>query len=195
MQSDPALVRTLFFVTAITWLVLEIRQSQNHRPEASAADGGSRPVVRLSYVIGVVGAVIGQKAIPSAAIGTTTLASWIGIVIVWLGVGLRFWSFHTLGRYVTFTFTFTVQTSPDQPVISEGPYRLIRHPSYAGVLFASVGVGLIIGNWAALAFLVTAIASGLVYRIRIEERALSQDLGGRYQSYAESRKRLVPFVW
>jgi protein-S-isoprenylcysteine O-methyltransferase Ste14 len=191
MQSDPALVRTLFLVTVVIWLVLEVRQAQNHRPEANPADGGSRPIVRLSYVIGVVGAVIGQKAVPSAAIGSQTLTSWIGLVIVWCGVGLRFWSFHTLGRY----FTFTVQTRPDQPVISAGPYRVIRHPSYAGVLLASVGVGFIIGNWASLAFLATAITCGLVYRINIEERALSQDLGGRYQSYAESRKRLVPFVW
>ncbi len=38
------------------------------------------------------------------------------------------------------------------------------------------------------------VRCGLVYRIGIEERALSRDLGGRYQAYAESRKRLVPFV-
>jgi protein-S-isoprenylcysteine O-methyltransferase Ste14 len=56
-------------------------------------------------------------------------------------------------------------------------------------------VGRVIGNWASLAVLTAAITGGLCCRITVEERALSQDLGGSYQSYAEGRKRLVPFVW
>jgi protein-S-isoprenylcysteine O-methyltransferase Ste14 len=191
MQTDPPLVRALYLVTLVIWVVLEIRQSQNHRPEASPADGGSRPVLRTTLVIGVVGSLLVRKAVPAATIGSQPLVSWIGLVILWCGVGLRFWSFHTLGSY----FTFTVQTSPDQTVISSGPYGVIRHPSYAGVLLACLGAGLVIGNWASLALLLIAVTCGIVYRINIEERALSQDLGGRYQSYAESRKRLVPFVW
>ncbi len=115
----------------------------------------------------------------------------IGLVVLWCGFGLRLWSFQTLGRY----FTFTVQTSAEQPVISAGPYRLLRHPGYAGILLAVIGVGCTIDNWVSLVVLVVAIASGLIYRITVEERALSRDLDGRYQSYAEHRKRLVPFLW
>jgi protein-S-isoprenylcysteine O-methyltransferase Ste14 len=88
-----------------------------------------------------------------------------------------------------------VQTSQDQPVISTGPYRVVRHPGYAGILAAVVGLGFVIDNWVSLVVLTVAIAGGLIYRIGVEERALARDLGGRYQSYAESRKRLVPFVW
>jgi protein-S-isoprenylcysteine O-methyltransferase Ste14 len=116
---------------------------------------------------------------------------WIGLFCLWFGVGLRLWSFRTLGRY----FTFTVQTSQDQPVVSTGPYRVIRQPGYAGILLAVIGLGVIINNWASLIVLTGAITCGIIYRITIEERALSLDLGGRYQSYAEGRKRLVPFVW
>jgi hypothetical protein len=60
---------------------------------------------------------------------------------------------HTLGRY----FTFTVQTSRDQPVITARPYRLIRHPSYAGLLMVIVAVGLFIGNWLSLLCLIVAV--------------------------------------
>jgi hypothetical protein len=49
-----------------------------------------------------------------------------------------------LGRF----FTFTAQTSPDQPVISAGPCRVISHPGYAGCLLAIVGVGFLFDNWA-----------------------------------------------
>ena len=72
---------------------------------------------------------------------------------------------------------------------------MIRHPGYAGLLLAVIGLGFVIDNWASLVVLTAAIACGIIYRIIVEERALSRDLGGRYQSYAESRKRLVPFVW
>ena len=191
LSTGPPLLRTLYLVTVVIWLVLEIRQGQQHRPEAVTADRGSLPVVRLSVVGAAAGAVIVKRFVPSATIGSEVLASWIGLVLLWCGVGLRFWSFHTLGRY----FTFTVQTSQDQPVISAGPYRVIRHPSYAGVLLAVVGLGLSIHNWASLVVLTVVISCGLVYRITVEERALSRDLGGRYQSYAASRKRLVPFIW
>jgi protein-S-isoprenylcysteine O-methyltransferase Ste14 len=80
-------------------------------------------------------------------------------------------------------------------VVSVGPYRVIRHPGYAGVLLSMVGLGLIIGNWVSVAFLVVGLAAGLVYRIKVEEDALSRDLGGRYQAYAMHRKRLIPYRW
>ena len=112
-------------------------------------------------------------------------------MLFWTGIALRLWSFHTLGRY----FTFTVQTSRDQPVIVAGPYRLIRHPSYAGLLLVLTAVGLFIGNWWSLMWLTGIIAAGLVFRIRVEERALSRNLGDRYRRYAETHKRLVPFIW
>ena len=43
--------------------------------------------------------------------------------------------------------------------------------------------------------LTVAVAGGLVFRIRVEERALMQNLGADYRSYAATHKRLVPFVW
>jgi protein-S-isoprenylcysteine O-methyltransferase Ste14 len=48
-----------------------------------------------------------------------------------------------LGHY----FTFTVMTSANQPVITTGPYRVLRHPSYAGILLVLAGIGLSYGNW------------------------------------------------
>jgi protein-S-isoprenylcysteine O-methyltransferase Ste14 len=182
-------VRTLLFVTLALWLALELRQGLRHRPEATSSDAGSRPVIQLSP--GIVGGLLVRRSLPSFSVRPEVLASWIGVIFVWCGIILRFWSFHTLGRY----FTLTVQTSADQPVISAGPYRVIRHPSYAGILLIVLGAGFLIGNWVSLVLLTVAASCGLVYRIRVEERALSRDLGGKYQLYAEGRKRLVPFIW
>ena len=80
-------------------------------------------------------------------------------------------------------------------MITGGPYRVIRHPSYAGILLAVMGLGLFIGNWLSLASLTIAVACGLVFRIRVEERVLLQNLGDDYRCYAATYKRLVPFIW
>jgi protein-S-isoprenylcysteine O-methyltransferase Ste14 len=72
---------------------------------------------------------------------------------------------------------------------------VIRHPSYAGILLAVVGLGFYLGNWLSLIVLVTAITVAIVYRIRVEERALVGELGDAYRVYAATHKRLVPYVW
>ena len=189
--NDSSVVHALFLVTVVVWLILELRQSRNQRPEAYHADRGSRSVIRLSILIAYAAAITTRRFAPSATVRPEILTTSIGLVFMWCGMGLRFWSFQTLGHY----FTFTVQTSHDQPVISAGPYRVVRHPSYAGILLALIGLGFMIDNWASLVVLVVVALCGLIYRIIVEERALSQDLGGRYQSYASGRKRLIPFIW
>ncbi len=187
----PPLVHGLLIATAIVWCILEFRQSTNRRPDARTVAGGRAFPVRLGAVAGVVLAALSRRFAPGAAIGSATLVAWIGLVFLWAGVGLRFWAFHTLGRY----FTFVVQTSADQPVISDGPYRFVRHPGYTGILVAVAGIGLILDNWLSLVTLVAAVLCGLVLRIRVEERALLAALGDRYADFAAGRKRLFPYVW
>ncbi len=80
-------------------------------------------------------------------------------------------------------------------MITNGPYRLLRHPSYAGLLLIVMAVGLLIGNWWSLLCLTVAMAGALVFRIGIEERALMHRVDDSYGIYAATRKRLVPFIW
>jgi protein-S-isoprenylcysteine O-methyltransferase Ste14 len=190
MPSTPPVVVALIVAAGI-WYFIETRQALLQRPEARSADRMSTRVVRASAVIAAAIAIAAQRTVPSARMPFGSLALWIGLAFLACGTGLRLWSFRSLGRY----FTFTVQTSQDQPVISAGPYRVIRHPGYTGSLLAVMGVGFLLRNWLSLVILSGVIFCGLVYRIRVEERALSRDLGGRYQVYAEGRKRLVPFIW
>jgi protein-S-isoprenylcysteine O-methyltransferase Ste14 len=82
-----------------------------------------------------------------------------------------------------------------QPVIESGPYRWLRHPSYSGLLLAFAGCGVMVGDWAGLLGSVGIVLAALVFRIRVEERALTAALGQRYVTFASRRARLVPFVW
>lgn len=88
----------------------------------------------------------------------------------------------------------TIQTVADQKVISTGPYALIRHPMYAGVLVMVTGVPLALGSLWGLAVL-ALITPILIWRILDEEKLLKSDLPG-YVDYAQKvRYRLVPYLW
>ncbi len=97
-----------------------------------------------------------------------------------------------LGRY----FTTSVAVAPEQTVIEAGPYRLIRHPSYTGLLMILLGFGLsLTNNWLSLLVMMGCALIGLSYRIQVEERVLQEHLGQRYQEYMRRTKRLIPFVF
>src|SRR5690348_8125841 len=180
----------LFACTIVVWLMLEIPQALKRRPEASSADRGSLLIVRVSMTVAFALAGLALR-IPTASVGDGTVSFGLGLVMMWCGIGLRFWSFRTLGRY----FTFSVMTSADQPVVTSGPYRFVRHPSYLGVILMLTGLGATDGNWLSLTALALVPLIGFIYRIHVEEAALSMTLGSAYTSYASGRKRLMPHVW
>lgn len=88
----------------------------------------------------------------------------------------------------------TVEKFEEQKVISTGPYALVRHPMYAGVLVMMVGVPLALGAWGGLAILLVMIP-GLVWRILDEEKLLRLELPGYTEYMKTVRSRLVPYVW
>ena len=130
------------------------------------------------------------RIVPAAAIRPGAVAFAAGMVILLAGLVLRGWSFKALGEY----FTHTVMVSSDQPVITTGPYRLLRHPGYTGFLLACTGVGLASANWAGLAAMALLTLTSC-WRIHVEENALLTTLGDRYRGYAAQHKRLVPLIW
>ena len=184
------LATALFACSLAVWAVSELRQSLNRRADGTPVDRDSLVVVRLCAVAGSLVAAL-ALAVKAAAFPYNDVVFGLSLCVVWAGIVVRWWSFRTLGRY----FTFTVMTSRNQPVISTGPYRLLRHPSYTGILLVLAGIGLSYGNWLSLTTLIVFPLAGLINRIRVEEAALSATLGPAYTSYAHSRKRLIPFVW
>ncbi len=189
--AHNTLTATLSAVTLVTWQVFELRQSLRRRPGAHLTDHGSNLLLRGVAAVGWLVAALATARLPGAAIAGQPAAFVAGLVVAWAGLWLRVSAFHTLGEY----FTFHVQTSEDQPVITTGPYRFVRHPSYSGLELIFVGVGLLYGNWLGLAALASLPMVAIFYRIRIEERVLGAELGDAYRSFASSRARMVPYVW
>ena len=119
------------------------------------------------------------------------LAIGLGAVLVALGIVLRQWAARTLGA----SFTRSVVVRANQPIVYDGPYRVVRHPAYAGDLLAATGLGLTLGNWLSLGIIVVGFVIASVVRVVAEESALEGHPGASYRTYARGRKRLLPGIW
>jgi protein-S-isoprenylcysteine O-methyltransferase Ste14 len=116
-------------------------------------------------------------------------AHFLGFSIFLLGVCYRLWAIWTLGQF----YSHRVRTLPEHRIVSSGPYRLTRHPAYAGMILLNAGVVLYFLNWVTLCIFVFALVPAIVLRIGIEERVLFGIEG--YPEFAKRRKRLFPLVW
>src|SRR5207245_10781324 len=115
---------------------------------------------------------------------------YLGILLMFLGVLVRQYAIAILGRF----FSLTVQIAEDHKVVEKGPYRLVRHPSYTGVLITFAGLGLAVQSLGALLVLLLFFVISFGYRMHVEERALLSGLGQDYASYMKRTKRLIPFL-
>jgi protein-S-isoprenylcysteine O-methyltransferase Ste14 len=87
-----------------------------------------------------------------------------------------------------------IKVEEDQRVIMTGPYSLVRHPMYVGVLIMAIGVPLALCAWWGLAILILVVP-GLAWRILDEEKLLKKDLPGYTEYMQKVRYRLVPYLW
>ena len=138
--------------------------------------------------------------------------AWLaGCVLMGLGGGLRLLCYRTLGKF----FTWTLAVRKDHALITEGPYSVVRHPSYVGSLMLGVGAVLCHvspGSWyrecigwdtvAGRAF--TAVWVGwsllvpalLMARAKREDEVLRKEFGSEWEAYAQRTPyRLFPFIY
>lgn len=183
-----------FYAVLVVFALLEwrVRLRSAFNREGAPSDRRSLLWVYLSVVGGLVGGFLLATHVRTAAIPD---ARWpifvLGLVLMVCGVALRQWAVWLLSGY----FTIDVRVHAGQTVVEAGPYRWVRHPSYAGMLLTLAGIGLALGNWAGLVALIVLPSAGLVHRIRVEERALLDGLGEQYRRFAAHRAHLIPGVW
>jgi len=123
--------------------------------------------------------------------GWSDTVFWIGFAVLILSLAFRLWAIAVLGS----SFRTTVETHENQQVVRSGPYRLLRHPSYTGLLLACLGFGIAVQNWLSLLLAVALPLTALLYRIHVEEKELVASLEAKYQRYQEETKKLIPWIW
>jgi protein-S-isoprenylcysteine O-methyltransferase Ste14 len=179
-------------LTLAGWAVLELGLRVRERLQgrgSAARDRATRALIAITLGTAIaLAAVIASRTTAPPIAGPYRAA---GLIVMWLGLAIRVWAIAALGR----AFRTTVEVDPGQAVVSTGPYRWVRHPSYSGLLLIVTGSGLAAGNWLALAICAVLPLPALLRRIHVEEAELTRVLGDRYRAYQAETKRLIPGLW
>ena len=182
-------------LTLLAWLVVEATLLLRDRVRgkgSTARDQGTRRLFVVGWLAAFVLATAAADAIgshPGWALGRGHLPA--GLALMWLGLVVRVWAVLTLGA----SFRTTVEVDAGQPLVDNGPYRWVRHPSYTGILVIAIGYGLVLGNWLSLAVLIVIPLATMLRRIGVEEAAMIEVIGPPYLDYQRRTKRLVPGLW
>ena len=119
------------------------------------------------------------------------LFAQIGIALMLTGLVVRIWSARTLGRF----YTRTLRVTQGQSVITDGPYRWVRHPGYAADIAMWFGFGLASHNAVVASAVLAIMFAAYTRRIAAEETMLHAQLGAAYADYAGRTSRLVPGLY
>jgi protein-S-isoprenylcysteine O-methyltransferase Ste14 len=115
---------------------------------------------------------------------------WLGVFLYVAGGALRIWPVFVLGR----RFSGLVAIQPGHELVTDGPYRFIRHPSYLGAIILMVGWALAFRSGAGV-ILAMGIIPPLLARIRSEEALLRTQFGDQYDAYCRRTSRLIPGIY
>ncbi len=114
---------------------------------------------------------------------------WIGAVLALTGTLLALWARHSLGG----NWSGTVTIKAGHELVITGPYAIVRHPIYTGLLLAFAGLAIAEGEWRGVLG-VAIVTAGLQYKMSLEERWMREQFGHVYEDYCRRVPGLIPFL-
>jgi protein-S-isoprenylcysteine O-methyltransferase Ste14 len=189
-----AVLSTPFLVSIYCWFALELGlvvRDLVRRKGRLGRDRGTRVIVTVSLAGPISLGILLRGWVPALDTPAPGAFAAAGLGVIWVGLALRVWAVLTLGG----SFSTFIQADADQAVVTRGPYRWVRHPSYTGLLLIALGFGLGAGNWLSLAICAVVPPLGMLPRIAVEESEMARVLGDQYRNYQHATHRLVPGLW
>ncbi len=115
----------------------------------------------------------------------------VGLAFILAGIALCIWTCSAL-REAGYRH---IWARAGRRLIQSGPYRFIRHPSYAAFVLLVLGLCLGYSSLIGLVGALALLGPGLAYRMKVEEQPLIERFGDEYRTYAQRTKQIIPAVW
>jgi protein-S-isoprenylcysteine O-methyltransferase Ste14 len=174
----------------LAWLAYWLAAARDVKPARRRESPASRlltivltiPAAVLLAVRGPWLSWLGARFLPD-----TMIVYSLGLLMVIAGLAFAIWARVHLGR----NWSGTVTVKENHELIRSGPYAIVRHPIYTGLLLAILGTAIVVGEWRGLlAFCFLTIA--LVLKLRREERFMEESFPDTYPSYCAQVPALIP---
>lgn len=166
----------------IYWLVAAFSMKRGHVPWA-------RELRIRALIVVLVIVLIRFGAFRGHGLNTDPWRAGLGLALFALGLGFAIWARVHIGR----NWGTPMSQKDDAELVTSGPYHLVRHPIYSGILLAGVGTAVAL-DWV---WLIAVVLAGVyfVYSATVEERTLTAQFPETYPAYRRATKMLVPFVF
>jgi protein-S-isoprenylcysteine O-methyltransferase Ste14 len=191
MQTYPLalnIISVCWTLFAVIWLLAAFATKQSVYREST--------VQRLRYTIPILlGGFLLAKGhrlsdpLDYRVIPHVEALAWSGVVLCIAGLAFCIWARFTLGR----NWSGVVTLKGGHELITSGPYALVRHPIYTGLLTMFVGTVIVLGHVAGIIAMPFVFGS-LWIKLRYEEKLMLKQFPSEYATYQQRVKRLIPFI-
>jgi protein-S-isoprenylcysteine O-methyltransferase Ste14 len=194
MISDPILATLIFVAVMVCWFVFAFSFVFRKKPPAATdrkRDPGSIPGVLLQGLSYLVVWSIHRPLFTTFISSNKTVSIVLGMIAVAAAIGsvvLVIAAVKTLGK----EWSITARVVTGHKLATGGPYNLVRHPIYTGMLGMLIATGIAVSYWQALAIATLVFLAGTMIRIRSEERLLRETFGAEFEAYAQRVPALLP---
>ncbi|MGI8553011.1 MAG: methyltransferase family protein [Dehalococcoidia bacterium] len=185
MRIFDTIIVVFWLIFLVYWLISSIGVKSNQQGTGTSwlREAG----VRLAIAITIILLVKSPLRRYMTSINNSTIDS-IGVSFCGVGIACAIWARVYLGR--NWGMPATLKMEPE--LVSNGPYALVRHPIYAGILMAIVGTALVAGMSGFVVFVV--LCTYFLHSATKEEKFMTKEFPGRYADYKHRTKMLIPFV-
>lgn len=192
-HGGSELPQTTIYALWIAWLVSWRLGAQRSSPTVKKPAASREMPYRVVTLLGAIGLIASRSARLNPQVvdaGEHAWLAWMLVGVAVIGFAFTWWARVHLGRL----WSPTVTRKSDHRVVNTGPYAIVRHPIYTGILVAMLATALLRGTAAALVGFAVLIA-GFYLKARLEESFLRSELGEEaYGAYARRVPMLLPFA-
>ena len=187
----PQLYANIVGALWLVWLAFWVISAARVKPIARVETAQSRLTATIPLFVagwlmlgGRLSTLLDGRFLPDSV-----AVAWVGVVLTAAGLAFAIWARIALGG----NWSGTVTVKQNHELVERGPYMVVRHPIYTGLILATLGTAIAIGQWRALLAVALVIAA-LWFKLRVEERMMRETFGATYDEYAHRVRALIPFV-
>ena len=189
MQAIGALEFGCWIIFLVVWIVSAFSSKRNLKSIYWWRSPWLRVAVFLLFYIFLWHRVVLLVGSTANILPPNIIVATVGLILTAAGIAFAIWARFYLGR----NWGMPMSLKVDRELVSNGPYKYVRHPIYSGMLLAMIGSAFVAGPWWLVVLVLFFVY--FIYSANAEEKMLTKELPEAYPAYKKHTKMLIPFVF